>query len=60
MKQKISITVDENVLTKIQELAQINGRPVSQYINLLLKRHIESYELRRSNAQRRAEKQSMT
>ena len=41
LKQKISITIDEDILEKIKMLAEDNDRSVSQYINLVLKEHIK-------------------
>lgn len=42
LKQKISITIDEDILEKIRILADENDRSVSQYINLVLKEHLKS------------------
>ncbi len=41
LKQKISITVDEDILEKIKKLAEDNDRSLSQYINLVLKAHLK-------------------
>ena len=41
LKAKISITIDEDVLEQAKELAEKHERSLSQYINLLLRRHIE-------------------
>ncbi len=41
LKQKISITIDEDVIEKIKTLAEEDDRSVSQYINLVLKEHIK-------------------
>lgn len=41
LKQKISITVDEDILEKIKKLAENNDRSLSQYINLVLKEHLK-------------------
>ncbi len=41
LKEKISITVDEDVLKKLRELAEADDRSLSQYINLVLKQHID-------------------
>ena len=40
LKERISITIDGNILEQIKELAEENDRSVSQYINLILKRHL--------------------
>ena len=42
LKQKIIITIDEDILEKIKILADENDRSVSQYINLVLKEHLKS------------------
>ena len=44
LKEKISITVDSDVLQKIKEQAEYDDRSLSQYINLVLKQHIKSSE----------------
>ena len=44
LKEKISITVDADILVKIREIAENDDRSLSQYINLILKRHIENTE----------------
>ena len=40
LKQKISITLDMDVLKVTKSLAEENDRSLSQYINLILKKHI--------------------
>jgi predicted transcriptional regulator len=42
LKEKISITIDGDVLEKLKQLAEKDDRSLSQYINLVLKRHIEN------------------
>ena len=42
LKSKVSITLDEEVIRRIKELAEADDRNFSQYINLVLKKHIES------------------
>lgn len=44
LKQKISITIDGDVLEKIKEKAEYDDRSLSQYINLVLKKHLEEEE----------------
>lgn len=41
LKQKVSITLDEEVIAKIKELSTDCDRSFSQYINLILKKHID-------------------
>ena len=40
LKEKISITIDNDLLTKLKEEAEKDDRSLSQYINLILKQHI--------------------
>ena len=42
LKMKVSITLDEEVIKRIKDLAEADDRNFSQYINLVLKKHIES------------------
>ena len=44
LKEKISITVDSDVLKKLREVAEADDRSLSQYINLVLKKHLEGQE----------------
>lgn len=44
LKDKISITIDSDLLEKLREIADADCRPLSQYINLVLKKHIEEIE----------------
>ena len=44
LKEKISITVDSEVLEKIRFFAEADDRSLSQYINLILRDHIKKYE----------------
>ena len=44
LKMRISVTLDEDVLEKVKELAEEDGRPLSQYINLVLRQHIRDLE----------------
>ena len=41
LKEKISITIDWDILEKIKELAENDDRSLSQYINIVLKTHIK-------------------
>lgn len=40
LKDKISITIDNDVLEKLRILAENDDRPLSQYINIVLKAHV--------------------
>ena len=41
LKSKVSITLDEDVIKRIKELAEADDRNFSQYINIVLKKHLE-------------------
>ena len=40
LKEKISITIDEDILVEIKRLAEADDRSLSQYINMVLKKHL--------------------
>ena len=42
LKEKISITIDGDILEKIKQEAEKDDRSLSQYINLVLKEHIKN------------------
>ena len=44
LKEKISITIDGDILQKLREAAENDDRSLSQYINLILKEHIKLLE----------------
>ena len=44
LKEKISITIDNDILIKLKEKAEYDDRSLSQYINLVLKQHIKDIE----------------
>ena len=41
LKEKISITIDSDILAEIKDLAERDDRSLSQYINLILKEHVK-------------------
>ena len=41
LKERISITIDGDLLEKLKEVADKDCRPLSQYINLVLRKHLE-------------------
>ncbi len=43
-KIKVSISLDENVIERIKELAEEDDRNFSQYINMILKKHISEQD----------------
>ena len=46
LKEKISITIDSDLLEKLKEIADADCRPLSQYINLVLRKHLEELKKR--------------
>lgn len=44
LKEKVSITLDTPVLEKLRYLAEQDDRPLSSYINLVLREHLEQME----------------
>ena len=44
LKEKISITIDNDILAKLKEKAEYDDRSLSQYINLVLKQHLKEIE----------------
>ena len=43
LKEKISITIDSDILEKIRFQAENDDRSLSQYINIILKEHIKNF-----------------
>ena len=41
LKEKVSITLDSDVVQSIKELAEADDRSFSQYINMILKEHVQ-------------------
>lgn len=41
LKEKVSMTLDSDVIEKIKDLAEKDDRSFSQYVNLVLRRHVE-------------------
>lgn len=44
LKNKVSITLDADIIDKIKELAEEDDRSFSQYINLVLREHIKDLD----------------
>lgn len=42
LKEKISITIDEDILKELKARAEEDDRSLSQYINIILKKHIKN------------------
>ena len=49
LKEKVSITLDSDLLDKIKYEAEKDDRSLSQYINLVLKRHINRISQKENN-----------
>ena len=44
LKEKISITIDSDILEEIRHKAELDDRSLSQYINIVLKEHVKQVE----------------
>lgn len=44
LKDKISITIDNDLLEKLREKAEYDDRSLSSYINLILRKYLEGLE----------------
>lgn len=44
LKEKVSITLDGNIVERIKELAEDDDRSFSQYINMVLKEYISKMD----------------
>ncbi|WP_027399741.1 ribbon-helix-helix protein, CopG family [Anaerovorax odorimutans] len=42
LKVKVSVTLDSDIVDKLKDLAEQDDRSFSQYINLLLRNHLEN------------------
>ena len=47
LKEKISITIDNDVLAKLKERAELDDRSLSQYINIILKQQTADIKVNR-------------
>ena len=41
LKKKVSITLDEDIINRIKSIAENDDRSFSQYVNLVLREHLE-------------------
>ncbi|MCI8589110.1 MAG: toxin-antitoxin system protein [Clostridiales bacterium] len=48
LKEKVSITLDTDLVVKVKHLAEQDDRSFSQYINLVLKAHVEKLKQQQS------------
>ena len=44
LKKSVGITLDSDIVEKIRQLADNDSRPLSQYINIVLRAHIAELE----------------
>lgn len=44
LKERVSLTIDNDLLEKLRYEAERDDRSLSQYINLVLRRHINNLE----------------
>lgn len=44
IKEKVSITVDSDILEAVRLLSERDGRSLSQYINRVLREHLRSVD----------------
>ena len=49
LKEKISITIDNDLLKKLRHQAEEDDRSLSQYINIILKKHIENISIEKQD-----------
>ena len=49
LKNKVSITLDENIVERIKELAENDDRSFSQYINMILKEYLNTIDKSSNN-----------
>ncbi|MGE4214211.1 MAG: DUF6364 family protein [Anaerotignaceae bacterium] len=44
LKVKVSVTLDNDIVEKLKELAEKDDRSFSQYVNVLLRRQLENHK----------------
>lgn len=49
LKEKISITIDQDILQELKINAEADDRSLSQYINLILKNYLKNKNARKNN-----------
>ena len=45
LKEKISVTIDSDVLEKAKQAAEADDRSLSQFINIVLKKYLSEMDL---------------
>ena len=49
LKEKISITIDSDIVETLRKLAEKDDRSLSQYINIILKAYIANKSAKKEN-----------
>ena len=44
LKESVSITIDEDIVREIKDLAERDDRSFSQYVNLVLREYLNDFE----------------
>lgn len=47
LKEKVSITIDENIAAEIRKMAEEDDRSFSQYVNLVLREWVKNKNLQK-------------
>ena len=42
LKEKLSITIDSDLVVELKDMAERDERSLSQYINLVLRKHVKA------------------
>ena len=53
LKEKVSITLDSDLVQKIKDMADNDDRSFSQYINRVLKEHVSNLETKEKTTRRK-------
>ena len=46
LKKKVSITLDEDIILNIKAASEYDDRSFSQYVNLVLREHLENEQIK--------------
>lgn len=49
LKEKISITIDSDIVEKMRFEAEADDRSLSQYINIILKEHLKNPKMKKQH-----------
>ena len=53
LKQKVSVTLDEDIVKRVKNLAEEEQRSFSQYVNLVLTEHLKNLDKTKPNTKQR-------